>query len=87
MQWTGKIPRGTVYTNPVISLDILATITSISGATIDPEKPLDGVTLFPIYLEKKKGTRTNIYFGENGNKVLCRTAWKRQSGSAKTMGK
>ena len=55
MQWTRKIPRGTVYTNPVISLDIMATITGITGATIDPEKPLDGVNLVPYLLGEKKG--------------------------------
>lgn len=62
MQWTGKIPGGTVYTNPVISLDIMATITSLSGATIDPEKPLDGVNLIPFLLGEKTGNPHEYLF-------------------------
>ena len=33
----------------------MATITGITGATIDPEKPLDGVNLVPYLLGEKKG--------------------------------
>lgn len=55
MQWSGKIPAGIIYSNPVISLDIMATITELSGAKIDPERPLDGVNLIPFLLGEKEG--------------------------------
>lgn len=52
MQWKGTVaPR--VYENPVSSLDIFATIASLSVAPIAKEKPLDGVNLIPFVTGKK----------------------------------
>jgi arylsulfatase A-like enzyme len=47
MQWKGTLPAGLVYTNPVISLDIMASITALAGVEIAAERPLDGVNLIP----------------------------------------
>ncbi|WP_200354074.1 sulfatase-like hydrolase/transferase [Pelagicoccus mobilis] len=49
-RWTGRMPAGTKFGNPVSSLDIMATISALSGASIDRDRPLDGVNLLP-YLE------------------------------------
>lgn len=46
-QWPGKIPKGLVYQNPVISLDVFATIAALAHAPLDPARPLDGVNLIP----------------------------------------
>ena len=62
MQWPDKIPGGIVYSNPIISLDIMATITEISGAKIDPEKTLDGVNLIPFLIGDKKGNPHEYLF-------------------------
>ncbi|MFL2835858.1 MAG: sulfatase-like hydrolase/transferase [Coraliomargaritaceae bacterium] len=55
MQWPEKISGGIVYSNPVISLDIMATIAELAGASIDSEKALDGVNLIPFLTGEKKG--------------------------------
>jgi arylsulfatase A-like enzyme len=47
MQWPGHLPTGMVYDQPVLSLDIFATIASLANAPINPERPLDGVNLIP----------------------------------------
>ncbi len=52
-QWKGKIKR-MVYENPVSALDIYATITALSKASIKQEKPLDGVNLMPFLTGKNK---------------------------------
>jgi len=54
MQWPGKIPPGQVYDQPIISLDIFATVADYAGA--EPGKPLDGVNLVPYLLEKEQGS-------------------------------
>ena len=54
LRWTDTIPAGTVYTHPIISLDIMATITALAGAEIAPERPLDGVNLLPFVTNKNK---------------------------------
>jgi arylsulfatase A-like enzyme len=55
VQWKGTLPAGAVYDKPVSSLDIMATITELSGAAADPERPLDGVNLVPYLTGKNKG--------------------------------
>jgi arylsulfatase A-like enzyme len=47
MQWKG-VAKPSVYEHPVSSLDVLATIADVSGANLDPERPLDGVNLIPF---------------------------------------
>ncbi len=47
MQWKGTVPAGLDYSHPIISLDIMATITELSGVEIAEDRPLDGVNLIP----------------------------------------
>ncbi len=47
MQWPGHLPKGIAYDQPVLSLDIFATITALAKAPRNPEVPIDGVNLFP----------------------------------------
>ena len=54
MQWPGQIPGGQVYNQPVISLDIFATVAYYAGA--EPGKALDGVNIVPYILGKAQGT-------------------------------
>jgi len=53
VEWKGTLPAGKMYAHPVSSLDIMATIAELSGAPLDPKRPLDGVNLVP-YLTGKK---------------------------------
>jgi arylsulfatase A-like enzyme len=62
LRWKGSIPAGTVYTHPIISLDIMATMTALAGAEIAPERPLDGVNLLPFITDKDKGAPHDYLF-------------------------
>lgn len=53
MQWPVKIPRGSVYNEPVISLDIFATATELVQVT--PKSEIDGVNLIPFLTSKNSG--------------------------------
>lgn len=55
LQWPAKLKAGTVYDEPIISLDIFGAIAALSGATLDPERPLDGVNLIPYFTGEKDG--------------------------------
>lgn len=55
VQWPGQLPSGVKYEQPVISLDIFATITALAGAPIDQDRPLDGVNLIPYLTGKNDG--------------------------------
>ncbi|MCD6354696.1 MAG: sulfatase-like hydrolase/transferase, partial [Prolixibacteraceae bacterium] len=55
MQWKKRITPGKVYNNPVLSLDIFATLSALSGSPTNPEKPLDGVNIIPYLTGEKEG--------------------------------
>ena len=55
LQWPGHVPGGGVYDQPVLSLDIFATITALANAPINPAFPLDGVNLIPYLTGLKTG--------------------------------
>jgi arylsulfatase A-like enzyme len=55
-QWPGRLPKGVKYDQPVISLDIFATITALAGAPANPERPLDGVDLIPFVTGARSGS-------------------------------
>lgn len=46
LKWPGRLTSGT-YEHPVSSLDIFATIASLTGAPTNISKPLDGVNIIP----------------------------------------
>lgn len=47
VKWTGRLPAGTKYTQPVVSLDVMATALAAAGAPPPKAAPLDGVDLVP----------------------------------------
>lgn len=55
MQWPARLPKGKVYANPVIQLDILPTFAAAAGQPADASWKLDGVNLLPYLEGKDKG--------------------------------
>jgi arylsulfatase A-like enzyme len=55
MRWKGRLPEGKVFSDPVSSLDIFATIAALTAAPIDPKRPLDGTNLIPHLTGEKDG--------------------------------
>jgi arylsulfatase A-like enzyme len=53
VKWPKKIPKGEVYNDAIISLDIFSTIISQTEKTISPKNDLDGVNLIPYLIGKK----------------------------------
>lgn len=48
MQWPGHLPAGSVYRQPVVSLDVHATALAAAGVALPQDAPLDGVDLLPF---------------------------------------
>ncbi|MCK0144539.1 sulfatase-like hydrolase/transferase [Arenibacter sp. F26102] len=53
MNWPAGLPKGKVYDNPVISLDVAATCIALAGLPSIPA--LDGTNLIPFLNDEKKG--------------------------------
>jgi arylsulfatase A-like enzyme len=47
-RWKGHIPAGATLDQPVISLDIPATIAAVAGAELGAGKPIDGKNILPL---------------------------------------
>jgi arylsulfatase A-like enzyme len=64
LQWKGKVPAGSVYKQPVISLDIPATAAELAGATLgSPERTIDGVNIVPYVLgENQAAPHKSLYW-------------------------
>ena len=70
-QWKGRIPKGKIYPQPIISLDIVPTALASAGVNIDPAWQIDGVNLLP-HFEGKTNSAPHEYlywrFNFPGNK-------------------
>jgi arylsulfatase A-like enzyme len=55
VQWPVHLARGEVYDQPVLSLDIFATMAALVHAPTNPARPLDGVNLLPYLTGQKTG--------------------------------
>lgn len=54
--WPDKLPEGSVYDHPVISLDIFPTALALAGMPMPTDKVYDGVNLMPYLLGETSGT-------------------------------
>ncbi len=85
-QWKGTLPKGKVYRQPVISLDVFATAASLAKASLPKSKKFDGVNLIPYLTGKKKEPPHPKLFWRIGTRAALRVGdWKllRQTKRAK----
>jgi arylsulfatase A-like enzyme len=72
MQWKGTIPAGLVYENPVISLDIMGTITALADVEIAVDRPLDGVNLIPYLTGKNDDApHDQLFWRKREQNAMC----------------
>lgn len=55
VKWKGHLAPGTVYSQPMIQLDILPTALAAVGIKLDPGSIIDGVNLIPFLTSKRSG--------------------------------
>jgi arylsulfatase A-like enzyme len=77
VRWTGKIPAGKVYSQPVIQLDILPTVLAAAGVTTSTGASLEGVDLLPFFTENDTGAPHDALFWRFGTQMAVRKGdWK-----------
>jgi arylsulfatase A-like enzyme len=75
-QWKGRIPAGTTYEKPVISMDIYATAASIAGRPV-ADRRTDGVDLVPYLTGQDKSTPHDALYWRSRNHRAVRVGdWK-----------
>ncbi len=65
-RWAGRVPAGRVLDQPVIALDIFATVAALAGAKPAADRPLDGVDLMPYLSDEKKELPSRPLFWRTG---------------------
>jgi arylsulfatase A-like enzyme len=73
MRWAGHIEPNTVIEPIAGAIDLLPTLTELTGVQRLGAKPLDGISLAPLLLGKEKQAPDRILFQSWGGKVSART--------------
>jgi len=77
IRYPAMIGPGTVYDQPVISLDIFVTIASMIGAALPADRVFDGVDLLPYISGQKAGApHDRLFWRSDFNKSVLKNGWK-----------
>lgn len=80
VRWPGKIQPNQVNNQPIITMDLTATILAATRVSADPAYPLDGVNLIPALIgEKQLESRPLFWRYRSGNNLqgaVRRGNWK-----------
>jgi arylsulfatase A len=78
-KWPGKIPAGSVQTEPAMTIDILPTVAKIVGAEL-PKLPIDGKDIGELLLAKPGAKSPQEayfhYYGQNELQAVRSSKWK-----------
>jgi arylsulfatase A-like enzyme len=78
MMWKGVIPGGTVCNNIASAIDILPTLSSITGAPLS-DNLIDGIDIFPLMKGNFKSNPREVfyyYYDTNSLKAVRYNEWK-----------
>ena len=73
MRWPGHIKPGTKVPQIASAIDLLPTLADMAGVAIQGTKPLDGVSLTPLLLNRGGAWPDRMIFSHWSNKVSVRT--------------
>ena len=77
VQWKAKLPKGVVYEQPVIQLDILPTALAAAGVPAVTDTKLDGVNLLPYLTGDNKAAPHETLYWRFGQQTAIRMGnWK-----------
>ena len=74
ISWPAKLPKGKIYDDPIISLDLFATCIASAGIEVSETDKLDGINLTPLLNEDntQKRERTLYWRVANGEEYALR---------------
>jgi arylsulfatase B len=77
LQWSGHLPTGVEYDEPVISLDVYGTAAAIAKHPVPANRPIDGVDLLPFLTGNQQGSPHRELFWRLSQKTAIRVGdWK-----------
>jgi arylsulfatase A-like enzyme len=67
LRWPGKIKPGTVNDAFISIMDLMPTLVTLAGGTLEQELPLDGMDMSAVLLENKPSPRTELLIEATGS--------------------
>lgn len=83
IRWPARIPAGTTVPQIAGAIDLLPTLSELSGLKFDGAKPLDGISLVPLLTRKGENWPDRMLFSHWGGNVSVRTQQYRLDGAGK----
>jgi arylsulfatase A len=78
-RWPGKIPAGSVQTEPLMTIDLFPTLAKLIGAEL-PKLPIDGKEAWPLFIGEKGAKCPHAayfhYFATNELRAVRSGKWK-----------
>ncbi len=76
-QWPGKIPAGTVSSEPVMNIDLYPTLVSLAGGQLPDDRKIDGKNIFPLLTGSNKSPHEALFLFDRDRIVGVRSGqWK-----------
>ena len=76
MKWNGHLKAGTTFKEPVIQMDITATVLALAGIEADAKWPIDGVNLMPFINGEKTQPHPMLCWGFEQQWAIREGQWK-----------
>ncbi|MCX6866998.1 MAG: sulfatase-like hydrolase/transferase [Verrucomicrobia bacterium] len=76
MQWKGRFQAGATFTQPVIQMDITATVLALAGVQADADWPIDGVNLLPFIEGNKSAPHATLCWEYEQQWAIREGQWK-----------
>jgi arylsulfatase A-like enzyme len=62
VRWPGQVQAGSQQVEPVISMDIFATLLEVSGSRVTKDKKGDGISLIPLLKNTSSSTNRDLFW-------------------------
>lgn len=76
LKWPGHFKAGTTFTQPVIQMDVTATVLALAGVEADSKWPMDGVNLMPFLNGDKKTPHETLCWEYHKQWAIRQGQWK-----------
>ena len=76
MKWSGHLKAGTTFAEPVIQMDLTATVLALAGMDVDPKWPMDGVNLMPFLTGEQKTPHQTLCWEYGKQWAIRQGGWK-----------
>jgi len=76
MSWPGRIPKGQVSKELVMTMDIFPTVAKLAGAKLPAGYSIDGSDILPVAAARAKSPHPAVFWSQGGQLAVRKDKWK-----------